>query len=353
MNDYYFFDNLGSGKDGIGTYPKMINFEDKELLHRFHMRNMLKKTRKMFSYQGLPDTVPFRYLELLIQTQGFVVVFEDKGKIYISYGGLGGVPDFNYYPTIAIVNNPALNISKTFKINWGYEWNSEKNPKVDGECVVIPNDSLFMGLLPIHSYYASQLVENDLTINCSLINTRLMYLLTADDDDSFKSLTEVIEDLKQGKLSAALDKNWLKDGIKSLPFGSGASTNALIQLLEHRQYVKGSWWNELGVQSNYNMKRETITSSENILNVDSLLPASDDMLESRQKALDIVNKVFGLTISVDFSSAWKKIQKEIELKELLQLKELKEEQGQSNKLDKKEENTDNKGKELNDNTEKD
>ena len=353
MNDYYFFDNLGSGKDGIGTYPKMINFEDKELLHRFHMRNMLKKTRKMFSYQGLPDTIPFRYLELLIQTQGFVVMFEEKGKIYISYGGLGGVPDFNYYPTIAIVNNPALNISKTFKINWGYEWNSEKNPKVDGDCVVIPNDSLFMGLLPVHSYYSSQLVENDLTINCSLINTRLMYLLTADDDDSFKSLTEVIEDLKQGKLSAALDKNWLKDGIKSLPFGSGASTNALIQLLEHRQYVKGSWWNELGVQSNYNMKRETITSSENILNVDSLLPASDDMLESRQKALDIVNKVFGLTISVDFSSAWKKIQKEIELKELLQLKELKEEQGQSNKLDKKGENTGNKGEELNDNTEKD
>lgn len=352
MNDYYFFESLGDGKNGIGTFPKMINFEDKENLHRFHIRNMLKKTRKMFSYNGLPDTIPFRYLELLIQTQGFVVVFEYNNNIYISYGGLGGVPDFNYYPTIAIVNNPALNISKTFKINWGYEWESEKNPKTDGVCVVIPNDSLFMGLLPVHSYYASQLVENDLSINCSLINTRLMYLLTADDDDSFQSLKEVIGDLKDGKISAALDKNWLKDGIKSLPFGSGASTNALIQLLEERQYVKGSWWNELGVQSNYNMKRETITSSENILNVDSLLPASDDMLECREKALKLVNETFGTNITVDFSSAWKKIQKEIELKELLQLKDLKEEEGKkSNELDSKDGL--NKGDKDNDNKKED
>ena len=73
-----------------------------------------------FRSDGNRIYVDAEYLELLIQTQGFVVVFEYNNNIYISYGGLGGVPDFNYYPTIAIVNNPALNISKTFKINWGY-----------------------------------------------------------------------------------------------------------------------------------------------------------------------------------------------------------------------------------------
>ena len=351
MKDYPFIENCGSEHCAQILYPKMIDFEDKERLHRFHMINMLKKTRTMFEYDGLPETIPQRYYELWTQSQGFMCVFVHKGKGYAMYGGLGGEPDFNYLPTIAIINNPALNLSLTLRINWGYEWNSTKNPQVDGECVVIPNDSVFMGLLPVHSYYSSQLTENDMTINCSLINTRLMNLLVADDDDSYQSLKDVIQDLKDGKISSAVDKNWLKDGIKSLPFGSGAATNALIQLLEHRQYVKGSWWNELGVQSNYNMKRETITSSENILNVDSLLPASDDMLQMRKEGWNRANKLFGWNVKVDFSSAWKKIQKEIKLKEDLQLKELEYEK--SNQLDNKVENKkENKGGESNDKTDK-
>lgn len=323
MKDYPFIESGLLGVNGQGIlYPKLVNFENKELLQRYHIMNMLKKTRGMFKYEELPDTIPKRILELYTQSNGFTVVFRYKGDMYVSYAGLGGAPDFNYLPTIATVANPALKISLKLKINWGYEWENEDTKNADGECVVIMNDSLCMGLLPIHSYYASQLVENDLSINCSLINTRLLNLLVANDDDSFQSLMEVIEDLKQGKISSAVDKNWLADGIKSLPYGTGASSNALIQLLEHRQYVKGSWWNELGVQSNYNMKRETITSSENILNVDSLLPSSDDMLEMRRVGWDLANKFFGLNVSVDFDSAWLKIQKEIKLKEDMQLKEL-------------------------------
>lgn len=322
MYDYPFIENLGfKGGQGI-VYPKLVNFEDKDALHRYHMLNMLKKSRKMFDYEGLPKEIPQRTLELYLQTQGFVILFEYEGKLHISYGGLGGEPDFNYLPTIATVSVPALRMSKMFKIYWGYEWESKQNVDTYGTCVVIPNDSIYMGLLPTHSYYASQLVENDLSINCNLINSRLFNILVADDDDSYKSLKELMDDLKNGKLSSAVDKNWLTDGIKSLPYGTGGSTNALIQLIEHRQYVKGSWWNELGVQSNYNMKRETITSSENILNVDSLLPVSDDMKQMREEGFKRAKEIFGIDVKVEFSSAWNKIQKEIKLKEDLQLKEL-------------------------------
>lgn len=342
MKDYAFIESGLLGVNGQGIlYPKIIDFEDKELLNRFHIMNMLKKTKSMFKYENLPDTVLDRNLELYTQTNGFTVIFEYKGKYYISYAGLGGAPDFNYLPTIATVANPALKISLKLKIDWGYEWENEDTKNSDGDCVVIMNDSLCMGLLPVHSYYASQLVENDLSINCSLINTRLLNLLVANDDNSFESLQEVIKDLKDGKISSAVDKNWLADGIKSLPYGTGASSNALIQLLEHRQYVKGSWWNELGVQSNYNMKRETITSSENILNVDSLLPSSDDMLTMRRRGWELANKKFGLNVTVDFDSAWLKIQKEIKLKEDMQLKELEQDvkNKQSTQVDKSDKST--------------
>ena len=339
MNEYFGIENVSSSIYNFN--PRVVDFEDKEKLLRYHIRNMVKKCVGMFEYKGLPDQITPRTFELQIQTTGFTVMFEHNGKVYSSYGGLGGEPDYNYQPSIVTVANPALNYSGMKRINWGYEY--EPKTKTDGVAVVIPNDSIFYGLMPTHSYYASQLVENDLTLNCTLINTRLMYLLIAGDEDALTSLKEVISDLKDGKISSALDANWVTDEIKSLPFGSSGAHSNIVQLLEERQYIKGSWWNELGVQSNYNMKRETITSSENILNIDSLLPITDDMYNQRKKYIDIANKQFGLNITFDYSSAWKKIRDELKIKEDLQLKEL--EQEKSNQLDKDKGDEDEKKKE--------
>lgn len=329
---------FNTGSEKCEFNPKMIDFQSKDKLFNYHIRNMLKKCLGMFEYKKLPKEISPRVFEWYLQNNGLAIMFEEKGKHYVSFGYLGGVPDFNYQPTVATVANPFLKISKQLKIDWGYEVEIAQN--TDGDCVVIPNDSSFYGLLPTHTYYASQLVENDLTLNCLLINTRLMNILIAGDDDAKQSLDEVIEDLYNGKISTAMSDNWIMDAIKSVPFGENGSSSNIVQLLEERQYIKGSWWNELGVQSNYNMKRETITSSENILNIDSLLPITDDMYNMRKKYIDICNEKFGLEIEFDYSSAWKKIRDEFKLKELLQLKELQ----QSNQLDKKGE--DNKSNQL-------
>ena len=79
------------------------------------------------------------------------------------------------------------------------------------------------------------------------------------------------------------------------------------------------------------MKRETITANENILNVDSLLPLCDIMLDCRKKGVEEINKKFGTDISVDFSSSWKKLRNEIKITES-QLKPI--EDVKSNHLDK-------------------
>lgn len=294
-------------KFGLGGIP---NFDDKESLKYYHIRTSFIKTQSMFEYDGLPENdiedTPLQYikretLEQQIQMGGFTCFFEYKGKYYTSFGGLGGKPDVNFMPTTCTVANPYLNFSKTLEIN--------------KDCVIIPNDRFYMGLYPLNTYFASQLCENDLSLNALLISARALNILVATDDDEKSSLDKVIEDLKKGKISSALSKNILTNGIKSLPFGSSASNQTLIQLLEHRQYTKGSWLNELGVQSNYNMKRETITSSENILNVDGLLPLADNMLYMREKAFERIKHLFGVNITPHFSSSWLKMRKEIKLKE--------------------------------------
>lgn len=69
--------------------------------------------------------------------------------------------------------------------------------------------------------------------------------------------------------------------------------------------MKASWFNDTGLNANYNMKRESINSNESQLNDDMLMPTVDDMLDCRQEGLEKVNAMFGTNITVELNSSWK------------------------------------------------
>lgn len=260
---------------------------------------MLDRTQSMFHYSGLPESIPQRMLELYLQTNGNVCIARHDGEVYAFFGGLGGEPDVYYRPTIYTVSNPALHMSKNFKVG--------------DDCVVIPNDSLFMGLLPLFSRYASAIVESELTLYIALINTRLVDLITAGNDRTKLALDKVISDIEDGKLSAAIDKG-LETSIHAFPYAD-QNGRTLIDLIEVIQYQKANWYNEIGLNANYNMKRESLNSGETGLNDDALLPLIDDMLSCRREGLEKVNAMFGLDISVELASAWQDNQIETALKQ--------------------------------------
>jgi hypothetical protein len=113
-----------------------------------------------------------------------------------------------------------------------------------------------------------------------------------------------LKDVEDGKLGVVADNVFL-DGIRVQPYGQSSNTSTITNLIELMQYEKASLYNELGLNANYNMKRETIVSNEAQMNNDSLLPLVDDMLEMRRKGAEKVNKMFGTNITVDYSSSWK------------------------------------------------
>lgn len=257
---------------------------------------MLSRTQSMFRYEGLPDTIPQRNLELYLQVNGNTCIAEHNGEMYAFVGGLGGEPDPYYMPTLYMVANPALNLSKDYHI---------------GEnCVVIPNDSMYMGLLPLFSRYASGIVESELTLYIALINTRLVDLISAGTDRTKIAVDKVIADVEAGKLSAVLDKG-LDGVIKAFPYAD-QNGKTLTDLLEVIQYQKASWYNEIGLNANFNMKRESLNSGETGLNDDVLLPLVDDMLACRRKGLEKVNDLFGLDITVSLASSWEDNKQEVQ-----------------------------------------
>lgn len=287
---YYFF--------GYGSRGRNLESNDEYIEH--HLRSMTNKLLSMFEWDFDSDseTMSTRNMELLVQTNGHGIGIEEKGKHYVLLGTLGGAYNEYYMPTKGIISNPGLNLFKEYTI--------------DKDCVVFNNDHMYLGVLPTCRYYAQKIAENDISRKLVMINTRANYVLTADNDNAAQDALDFLTKLAEGKQGVITDSSLLSR-IQALPLSLQGSAQTIIQLLEDMQYLKGSWWNEFGVQSNYNMKREAITANENILNVDSLLPLADNMLLCRQVAVEKYNKMFGTKWSVDFSSSWKKLRTEIKI----------------------------------------
>lgn len=283
--------------------------ENKQMLIDAYMKDMQKKTIRMFEWTGLPETIPQRELELILQLCRFAIFTKVDDKLFVFYGGLGGMPNEYYQPTQAIVVNPYLKYFSVLKL--------DDYIKDDGNAVVGWNDSTHMGMYPMNSLYASLLAETSLTLKYQLINMRFNNVLTANSDNEKTSLEEMYKKVADGTgygivVTARLMN---QNTIDKIDITASNRQSQLKDTIETMQYLKGSWLNAVGLNANYNMKRESINESECDLNEDALIPDTDDMLYNRKLIADALNKKFGTNISVDFSSAWKKNRKEIELRE--------------------------------------
>lgn len=267
--------------------------EDKQYMLKHAVLQMLNKTTRMFKYTNLPESIPVKDLETQLQVGGFAIFKEVDGKLYSFTGGLGGKPNPYYLPTIATVANPALNYSK--------------NLLIDEECVVMLNDHYYQGLMPLFSKYGNLLVEAELSLKYAIINARVPALIEADNDSTYKSAEHFFEKVVNGEGYGIISSKEFFDGIRSHDFYKQAYIKDLIESI---QYIKGSWYNEIGLNAAFNMKRESINEAEATLNEDILYPTVDTMLECRKIALEKVNKMFGYNISVELDSVWEQNRKQ-------------------------------------------
>ena len=276
-------------KNDNGLYDASLKYVmDKNRVVETYVRYMLVRTKSMFEYKGLPETIPASAFEYLLQTEGYCFVTEVDGELYALSGDLNGEPDPYGDPTKITVANTALNLTKQYDL------------KDDG--VLVNGDSLRLGLLPILQKYGVMIAENTITMKTVDTVLRMVVMMSASDDRTYTGAEKFIKDIQDGKISAIGESQFF-DGIK---VHSVANTqNYLAQFIEYEQYLKASCFNEIGLNANYNMKRTQLGANEAALNDDFLLPLVDNMIKERQEALNKINEKYNTEISVDFASAWK------------------------------------------------
>lgn len=269
---------------------------------------MFDRTNQMFEYSGLPETIPAYMLELYLQINGHVCVTKVEGDLYALPGGMGGAPDPYYRPTLYVVANPGLGYSKSLRIL--NHLSPFGNQDTQGECVLIRNDTNMKGLFYLFSRYATELAENDVSIRAAQINSRQQTLIAANTDKQIASASAYFDNLEKGKIISVADQAFL-DGVK-IANVSVQGANSIIQLIELQQYLKASWYNEIGLNANFNMKREYLSEEELRASTDVLLPLIDDMLRCRKDAISAINSTYGTNITVEKNSAWENKQQELD-----------------------------------------
>ena len=268
-------------------YYREIDLRDRE-------RIIEKVTRysQMFTLKGGTSTIPNWRLKQLIMMLGFGAFAPKDGKLYFLRGTLGGEPTPAYVPKNFVFSNPYI------------PWSAEL--EIGEECVLVKNDSGFQGILPILKRHTHLQSHVDLSFYLTTVMSRLTAFGVAGRDAEAEAINNVLEDIERGKLRALTDQNILNQ-IHTQPYAGDA--RFITSLIEMMQYSKASEATDLGLQANWNAKRESLTASETLLNENVIHTFADNMFDCWTEWINEVNEKYGEYLDeglfeLEWGSSW-------------------------------------------------
>lgn len=255
--------------------------------------NLLFNTMlEMFDYQGLPDTIPKRFLETILHTTGEVFISKINDKLIASHGSLAGEVDEYGLGKKALAICPRGEAEGVRGIDIAYGINND----------TASPDSLVY-------WIAHLLAETDKSIKTNVIYSRLLKIPKVSNEKDKAMFEEIIKKVMDGEAQAFASTNAL-----DLELGAGTETfeltdaNKIDKLPYLTQFFEDClkrFYNFYG-QPMQNQNKRAQSISDEIHGQDSvsfIIPLQ--MLKCRQALCEEVNRIFGTDITVDFSPVWK------------------------------------------------
>lgn len=185
---------------------------------------------------------------------GFVAIFYDE-KFGLSFQPAAPKGhDFYYQPTSVLVSNPMLN--REFQIG------------TEAELLKLSPD--YYGYWDIIDYYAEKLSMLDVSINSSIVNSKLAYLLGAKTKGAANALKKLLDLINKGEPAVVYDsrifddpsskgdvspfQTWFRDAMKQ--------NYITTDLLQDFQTILNNFDREIGIPTVPYQKKERLVESE-------------------------------------------------------------------------------------------
>lgn len=159
------------------------------------------------------------------------------------------------------------------------------------------------GLLPTLRKHGTLIVENEITMLLNSYNDRIGTLISGGSDQTINSANQYLNNIVDGNLVTVAESSFLND--LSVHNAQTGAKITFDDLTAYQQFLISDLYNELGINTNNNMKKERLITSEIDNNDQQTYPLIDAMYQNRIEGFTMVNKLFNGNIEVDYNSAWK------------------------------------------------
>lgn len=280
--------------DFIFKTPKKLRFSS---LYRYYFDFILRLLYRVIIFDNIPETVSETFLKLVLYTQGKIcflkgdLIGESGSELLALNCSRADTPDVYYIPRKVLVTNPRL--KKQYNITPGEDCEILYLSEADKYCLTEING----GLYTLIERTATMLADNDISINISQKNTRLTNLVSGDTQNTVDSIRAVIMAMYEGDPTIVV-KSSLIDKLQGIPILNNTSNNHnLVELIEVQQYILSHFYEQIGIATHDQMKRERLITAEINDNLDLCFLNVDDMLVTIQEGLKRVNEMFGTEIT--------------------------------------------------------
>lgn len=248
---------------------------------------------EMFTYDGLPESLPKRFLESILLRTGSVFVWKDGDDLICSTGTLGGEVDAYGLGTRAIAT--ALN---------GHTKEGDRDKDI---IFGINNDlqspeTFILWLIHICN-------EIDLSLDLNVLYSRYLPAPLVRDDKTKRAFDEYIQKLTRGEMTAILSDNVLNNelGINEqvLEITDVNRIDKVQYLSRLRDDMLKQFYNRYGqaLQTQNKSAQQTTDEVHGMDSASFIIPLN--MYKCRLDMVNKINEIFGTDITIRFSDPWR------------------------------------------------
>lgn len=268
--------------------PSTVHCRNTALVE-YYTRYLFQKVISVFEFEGLPQEWADNYFKYVLFGYGVIaVIYTDKYGVICQDCGLSGFDVF-YQPTRCIIANPHLPGLKEFKIH--------------ENCEIIKLQPDYGSVMDLVTTYADLMALALETTGANLLNSKLSYVFFAENKTAAESFKKLYDRVASGEPMAVIDKNLLlEDGTPAWQmFTQNVGQNYITdRLLNDMKTLEDQFNTVIGVPNANTQKRERmITDEVNANNVDTQCRVNL-WLETMNKDIEQVNRMFGTDIKVKY-----------------------------------------------------
>lgn len=283
----------------------------------FYTEMLINRVARMLVYDDLPETIDAGFINRELIFNGVYGVAKKGADVHAWRGMCGGELSAEYIPTRFIGASPVLgSIDKKLGVDVVAVFASTSDRfapystyKItkDGKHIFDASNNMEIRGTPLYHYIvrtAEILEDIDVTTQTLLKSTRAHCFVSAADEQKRVAAETALKRIYSGQLNTVFQS----DILDSLKFNfaptAASAANTLAELKEQYQFYLAEFYHAIGINANYNLKRERLNTAEVDLNIQPLMVNVADMLKCSIDGWEMINAIFGTKTRVRLGEEW-------------------------------------------------